>query len=364
MKINKFRVIHLVRKVSPTSMPWNDLYRTHRLINRHEAAYMCSISKLKSPGLCFDMNSKQRYFCLNFITAFYAFYKIVAKNKRNNIGIIIHIHNMSIIPYIFFLRLLDVKLVLNIHNSLVNFNFLQYNLLKLGLPFFDAIISVSNSVGDEVIRTFPSIKQKAHSIPNGIHIDQLMKVNDLRSYNTKKNIDVIVVARLVKQKNVPKVLSVISECKNLKKVVWYGQGDEMIMARSKVEKGALASVLEFKGIKPRQEVLEAINKSIIYLSLSKWEGLGVANLEALSLPTEVVLSDIPPHRELLSNNNLKLVDLETSDKEIAAIIDSKIVEYKQRGGFLLARSATTRVRYDLRLLVGKYIDVYNELINN
>jgi glycosyltransferase involved in cell wall biosynthesis len=242
----------------------------------------------------------------------------------------------------------------------VNFNFYQYNLLKFGSKLFDAIIPVSFSVGNEVIRTFPWLKEITYPIENGIHVNELLKTNDLSRFSNK-TIDVIVVARFVEQKNVSKVLSVLSKCKNLNKVVWYGKGIEMDSAKKQVKKSPLASVFEFKGIRPRREVLNAIDQSKIYFSLSKWEGLGVANLEALSLPTEVILSKIPPHSELFKDENLTLVDLDSSEKDIANIIDTKIVNYEKRESFLLARSAATRIRYDLRVLVGKYLDVYSGL---
>ena len=358
--MNDFKVIHLVRQVASTSMPWNDLYKTHRLIERQSAGYVCSISGIRSSGLYLDVNSKQRYFGLNFITAFFVLCKMVTKNKKQNRRIIIHVHNMSLIPYIFFLKLFGTKCILNVHNSLVNFNFIQYSLLKLGISCFDAIIPVSISVGDEVINTFPWVKSKIHPIKNGIHIDQLMQVNNLSCYSTK-NIDVIIIARFVEQKNVLRVLSVLSKCKNLSKVVWYGRGVEMDSARAEVNNSALENIFEFRGVKPRKEVLEAIDKSIVYLSLSKWEGIGVANIEALSLPTEVILSDIPPHNELCSNLNLTLVNLTTSDEKIANIIDSKITAYEQRERFLLERAAATRLEYDLRVLIGKYINVYKSV---
>ena len=266
------------------------------------------------------------------------------------------------IPYALVLRLIGAKFVLNIHNSLVNFNFIQYNLLKLGLSFTDAVIPVSHCVGDEVSITFPKIQSKTYPIRNGIHTDQLIKVNDLRFCSTK-DIDVIIIARFVEQKNVSRVLSVLSLCQKLEKVVWYGDGVEKAGAVAEVDQGAQASIFDFRGVKPRAEVLKAIDKSKIYLSLSKWEGLGVANIEALSLPTDVILSLIPPHKELFSDYNLTLVDLEASDKAIAEIIDSKISDHAERASFLLLRSARVRQEYDLRVLVRKYIDVYMRLVD-
>jgi len=354
--VNNFRVIHLVRNVTSTSMPWNDLYQTHQQIDALSSGYVCSISNEFKPGLRLDEDSKKNYFSLNFISAFFVLYKLaITNNKKRNI--IIHIHNMSLIPYALFIRIFGVKCVINVHNSLVNFNFVQYNLFKLGLPCFDAFIPVSFSVADEVVDAFPDIKSKVHPIRNGIHIDQLTQINDLHKQTTK-NIDVIIIARFVEQKNVARVLSVLSNCNKVNKIVWYGEGIEMESAKNIVSNSSLEPIFEFRGIKPRNEVLHSIDKSIVYLSLSKWEGIGVANIEALSLPTEVILSDIPPHNELWSDDNLTLVSLEMKDSDIADIIDYKIHRYKKREKYLLERAAAIRAQYDLRKLVKEYIKVY------
>ena len=85
----------------------------------------------------------------------------------------------------------------------------------------------------------------------------------------------------------------------------------------------------------------------------------------IQLPLSLIRRlDVCYSRPLLINHNLTLVDLETSDKEIANIINNKIIEHKHRGDFLLVRSAATRIKYDLHILVKKYIDVYNQLANH
>jgi glycosyltransferase involved in cell wall biosynthesis len=108
-------------------------------------------------------------------------------------------------------------------------------------------------------------------------------------------------------------------------------------------------------------VLDSINASKLYLSLSKWEGIGVANIEALSFATEVILSDIPPHRELWCDDNLYLVDRKTSDMKIAAKIESILSEGKNRQWFLLQRAKETRGRFDLPVLVSSYIKIYDRI---
>lgn len=56
--------------------------------------------------------------------------------------------------------------------------------------------------------------------------------------------------------------------------------------------------VSFTGMIPREEVYRAMRQSDCYLSTSSSEGMPVAILEAMAAGLPLVLSDIPPHREV------------------------------------------------------------------
>ena len=63
--------------------------------------------------------------------------------------------------------------------------------------------------------------------------------------------------------------------------------------------------------------MEILSHSHFMLSLSKHEGMPNAVLDALSLGVLPILSDIAPHRELMSNDYQKfLVDIKLIDQEL------------------------------------------------
>ncbi|MDC0134423.1 glycosyltransferase family 4 protein [Alphaproteobacteria bacterium] len=274
---------------------------------------------------------------------------------------IIHIHNMSLIPYGIYCKFIGAKVLLNIHNSLKNFTIAQTCMLRCGILVFDGFVPVSFSVGKELNCAYPSIAPKMTPICNGVQIEPLEKVNNLLVVG-KKEIDLIVVARFVEQKNIFRILNIIMKSNKIKNTVWYGEGVYFEKAQKITEKSSLNQTFQYRGVKPREEVLNAINRSTIYLSLSIWEGLGVANMEALSLPTEVVLSDIPAHREMHDRGNLTLVSLSLSDETIVDMLDALIDKYESRAQWLLNRAREARVKNNVVGMVRKYIDVYQSLI--
>lgn len=354
----KYRVIHLVRKVSSTSMPWNDLYCSHRADNKLSSGYVFEVSGIFNSEIKKEKNKGICYFNFGFISSLLIVFKKRRKFANSDRTYIFHVHNMSLIPLALFIKLIGFKIVLNVHNSLINFNNIQYGLMKYGINMFHSIVCVSYSVRDEVLAAFPSLEPKCIAIQNCINSNEM---RDIQEHSASDDIDLIIVARFVEQKNVSRMIDVLTYCKSLQKIVWFGDGILIEAAKKQVSNSSLHNKFFFMGIKPRREVLNSIRNSKIYLSLSKWEGIGVANLEALSLPTEVILSNIPPHFELFSNNNLHLVDLKMPDSKIAQLIENVLTEYKKNDPRLIARAEETRMNFDLKNLVYKYSQVYESL---
>jgi glycosyltransferase involved in cell wall biosynthesis len=358
--VKKYKILHLVRDVGPTSMPWNDLYKVHTRLNRCSPGVVCMVSMTLRPGMRVEKSSKLRYFVLQFMSAAYMLHRFVKNRRSRGSMAIIHIHNMSLIPYGIYCKFIGAKVLLNIHNSLENFTVAQKFMLRWGVLVFDGFVPVSVSVGRELCLAYPSIEPKMTPICNGVQVEPVEKVNNLLVVE-KKEIDLILVARFVEQKNVFRILNVIMKSNKIKNVVWYGDGLYFKEAQKITENSSLKEKVQFRGIRPREEVLNAINRSTIYLSLSLWEGLGVANMEALSLPTEVVLSDIPPHRELHNRDNLTLVDLSLSDEAIVDVLDALIEKSESRDQWLLNRAREARAEHNVERMVREYVNVYQSL---
>lgn len=352
-------IIHLVRKISPTSMPWNDLYYTQRKLRMR-------------PGICIEIglnrtkilrdNDKKKYFIrTNIFLALLILIRLSFREKSRNNQVLFHVHNNSLIPFAIILKPIVSAIVINIHNSLQNYSLHQYLLLKFFIKFFDKIISVSNSVKLEVNERWKNISSKSVYILNGIDVKTLERVNDLHNLQHQKINDVIIIARLVPQKNPERIIKVLAQTKKVKSIVWFGDGYLSDSIKKEASDKLKNKNIQFMGIAPRDTILSAINQSKIYLALSRWEGVGVANIEALSLPTNVLLSDIAPHRELHDQSDFTLLDLSMKNSEIASVIDSHIDLSLENQKFLRNRAIKARMNFDLEKKVKQYEEMYFDL---
>ena len=141
--------------------------------------------------------------------------------------------------------------------------------------------------------------KKGIAIPNCVELESI-KHASTASLNVNKTNDIIIVAKFTEQKNPSKLIDVLSQFDSELSVNWYGKGplEEKIKEKAATLLSCTKTTINFCGIVSRQNLLKEISLSRLYLGLAALEGIGVANIEALCLPTEVILSKIPPHEEL------------------------------------------------------------------
>jgi glycosyltransferase involved in cell wall biosynthesis len=82
------------------------------------------------------------------------------------------------------------------------------------------------------------------------------------------------------------------------RLVFVGDGDlgEELLEQANVR--GLSDRVIFAGMLSRDDVYRSLVASDVYVSTSRGEGLPVSVLEAMACAKPVILSDIPPHREI------------------------------------------------------------------
>lgn len=134
-------------------------------------------------------------------------------------------------------------------------------------------------------------------IPNGADIRGVERVAG-GSDHTNAGFTVITAARLEAVKRLEDTVRAFAGAKvDGARLLLIGDGSQRAALESVAQSVAPGRV-SFTGMIPREQVYAAMRNSDCYLSTSSSEGMPVAVLEAMAAGLPLVLSDIPPHREI------------------------------------------------------------------
>lgn len=370
---NAARVVHLVRSVGPTSMPWNDLYATSRRL----------APGMMYPPLAIGSNSGQkgydwedcrgvrrRYLLRSPIFGFFYIREIYLRCVLRGYRLVVHIHNPSLVMlgYLLWLIYPNIKIVGNLHNDWSCFKLYQRACLRVLASLSRHFICVSKScmlsIPGSLLKKL-SRKNRVSYIRNGIDPDMLnmypLEVPSSNNTRPKSCVDAVVVARMVEQKNCFFILKLIAATRSIDRLIWFGDGMQRMEIERQIDKLGIGARVVLCGRRPRNEVFETLSKSMIYIAASRWEGIGVANLEAAALGCWPFLSKIPPHQEIAESLDFRTYDLNNMSEWVNGIEEFLALDEFHRNDMRNKLAASTRTIYDINIAVGKYIDVYRRL---
>jgi glycosyltransferase involved in cell wall biosynthesis len=354
-------VINLVRGVGPTSMPWNDLYHNTRKYAPGMAHTPIAITSVFG-GLYLRWEKcngiLRRYIDSSMFLALFRIVKIYKKTRDRKRTLAVHIHNPSLAILCLLVKILcpNVVVIVNLHNDWRYFHVHQRISLWILVKLADHLITVSNAIIATIPRSvLKGLKRnKLTAIPNGIRSDILRTIERTNSSDNTA----VVIARMVPQKNCFFILKLLAQTPSIKSLIWVGTGVEKSAILNESKRLGIFDRLEFKGVIPRKQVYELLSKSSIYIAASRWEGIGVANIEAAALGCWPYLSSIEPHNEIareLCLDTYPLDNLNTWGSAIETFFTLSDVELELMRDSLVKK---TLDKYDLNKAVIKYIEIY------
>lgn len=175
-------------------------------------------------------------------------------------------------------------------------------LTRIAIKKADTIVTVSNTVCQELIETFRVSPDRIKVIHNAI-ADYFINFEDnaeiLNKYNIKKDKYILSVATLNKRKNIPELIkafeSISDKYPDLKLVLVGGMGNEN---REKLTKHPK---IIFTGYIPDEEIPTLYKNALLYIFPSLYEGFGTPIIEAQYSGCPLLCSDIPVFKEIAGN---------------------------------------------------------------
>ncbi|HET7008632.1 MAG TPA: glycosyltransferase family 4 protein, partial [Candidatus Binatia bacterium] len=232
--------------------------------------------------------------------------------------------------------------------------------------FFRRLVFCSQASYESFPRLFKWLGgERMHVVPNAVDLDRIDRVAKVEQAAHSDQFTITTVG-LIKMKNPFTVLEAFRECHDrASRLVFIGEGNLRPLLAQEVEKSGLQKQVKMTGMIERDSVFEYFAQADVFVSASWGEGLPVAVLEAMACRRPVILSDIPPHREIAEGVDfiplIKPDDAAGFAREIKRFIEMPVSD---RAAVGQKCRKVIEERFSLPAMHAGYEEVYAQITGN
>jgi len=282
--------------------------------------------------------------------------------KDVNQGDVIHVHLFPAIFYVSVLQILKLipkcKLILTEHNTTNN----RRNKLwgkwvdYLTYKSYDKIIAISKGTAEAFLKWQPSIEHKVQIINNGAHL-----IFDNCIVRKQKSTPIIIsVGRLHTQKNYKTALNAISKIKELNFEYWIaGVGELEEELKTYFVNLGLQNSVKFLGYV--KDIPSLLKKADIFLIPSKWEGFGLAAVEAMNASLPSVVSNVSGLGDLIKEDGEDAFLVSPSNEKIITQRLTQLLENKELRHKMGKKAFARSLNFGVDTMIKDYIKLYKEV---
>jgi glycosyltransferase involved in cell wall biosynthesis len=223
---------------------------------------------------------------------------------------------------------------------------------------YDKIVCISKQVEESLVMWCPKTVHKTIVIKNAIPISNRL------DFKVNKYYDTIFVGRLEESKGVDVLLKAIQILKEKYhrslRVAIVGDGSLMKDLKKLALQYGINEYIDFLGI--RKDVLELMRKSSIFVLPSRWEGFGLALLEAMSVGIPIVATKVGGIPELIEDGKDGILVEPENPEELANAMLRLLDEGELRN--LISSNAYKKIKeeYTIERYTRDLLNLYKEVI--
>ncbi|MDD5031628.1 MAG: glycosyltransferase [Patescibacteria group bacterium] len=258
-------------------------------------------------------------------------------------------------------RLAGVKVIVSTeHNLNYQESFLKKILKKSTAGLATSVIAVSRAVKDYAVKFEGADRNKTEIIYNGVEAKRFLNKN--RDYhNEKKEIVVGSVGRLTKQKGFDGLITALAKTDKKVKCFIAGDGAERKRLEKLIKKLNLSGRVELAGW--QKDVSEFLNSLDIFVLPSRWEGFGIAILEAGLAGLPVIASGVDGIKEIIEDGQDGLLFGKEDVSGLAEKINYLIERPRERERLGLNLQDKVKEKFAIEKIVKEYEDLYLRLLS-
>ena len=195
------------------------------------------------------------------------------------------------------------SLVYTVHDSFKDYSARNQALMLFTLWAFRSVVFCSDAARDSFPRPWRRlVRGRDRVVRNGADLDRVERTLAVSAAATHDRFTVISVGRLERVKDPDVVVDAFrAAAADGDRLVMIGTGALAPAVVEHAERVGLNGNVTFTGLIQREDVFRRCGEADVFISTSRGEGLPVAVIEAMAAGCAAVLSDIPPHRELVGD---------------------------------------------------------------
>ena len=261
-------------------------------------------------------------------------------------------------------------LVFTIHNSWRNFRFRNRLFLRVVLAVIPLVVVCGQAAFESLPRRLVRRSgDRLAVVPNGVDVDRVHRVlagsPTARSHRKRPGITVVSLNRLIPLKDPGTLLRAFARVREPgDRLVMIGDGTLRGRVEAEIRARGLSDCVTLTGIVPRDEVYRRLAEADLFVSTSGGEGLPVARLEAMACEVPVIVSDIPPHREVSrAAGGLPLVETRDDVGFARAIERLRALDVQDRQAIGRHLGEVVGERYSVHAMNAAYGALYRQLVD-
>jgi glycosyltransferase involved in cell wall biosynthesis len=204
---------------------------------------------------------------------------------------------------------------------------------------------------------------RSRLIPNAADLGRVERATANTSRAANGSFEIISVGRIEPVKDPLTVLTAFQASRDERsRLVFVGAGSLERDLSAAVHAAGLGDEVELAGLIPRDDVFVRCARADLFVSASRGEGLPVAVIEAMASGCPVVLSDIPPHRELVDGADFVPFVPERDPEALAREIERfRAMPPDERRSVGERCRGLTHSRFALETMLARYEVLYREV---
>lgn len=205
--------------------------------------------------------------------------------------------------------------------------------------------------------------QQIHVVPNGVPLEAVDAVSPMPRAELGVGVDdelLVYVGRLAEQKNVPLLMQVIIESiarRPRLHAVICGIGPLTAAARELAMRSPFAARIHFRGFV--DDVWRVMKTADVFLSTSQIEGCPNTVMEAMACGCPMVLSNIPQHREFVSDDVAELFPTTSPAMAVDAI--ERTLADRPAAAARAARARDACASFSVASMARHYYQIYGSI---